>query len=62
MLDCLKRYRRRVNQQTNQAEAPLADEYTHGADAFRYLAVVVDKLSNDDYSPPLTTARLPAFA
>ena len=48
LVDCLKRYRRRINQTTNQPEGPEHDEYSHGADAFRYLAVMVDKLSNDD--------------
>ena len=62
LLDCLKRYRRRVNQTTGQAEGPLHDEYSHGADAFRGLAVVVDRLSNDDYVAPLNTRSLPAFA
>jgi phage terminase large subunit len=48
LVECLKRYRRRINQQTGQPEGPEHDEYSHGADAFRYLAVVVDKLHNDD--------------
>ncbi len=48
LVECLKRYRRRINQATGQPEGPEHDEYSHGADAFRYLAVVVDKLRNDD--------------
>lgn len=62
LVDCLKRYRRRVNQTTGQPEGPLHDEYSHGADAFRGLAVVVDRLSNDDYVAPLDVHDLPAFA
>jgi len=48
LIDCLKRYRRRINQTTQEPEAPLHDEYSHGADAFRGLALIVDKLKNDD--------------
>ncbi len=47
LMDCLKRYRRRINQTTNEPESPLHDEYSHGADAFRGLAMVVDQLKND---------------
>ncbi len=47
LVECLKRYRRRINQQTQQPEGPLHDEYSHGADAFRGLAMVVEKLTND---------------
>jgi len=49
LVDCLKRYRRAINQNTNEPGAPLHDEYSHGADAFRYLALVADKLTNDDH-------------
>lgn len=51
LVDCLKRYRRAIPVSTNEPAAPLHDEYSHGADAFRYLAVIADKLSNDDYKP-----------
>ena len=47
LLECLKRYRRHINQTTNEPGAPLHDEYSHGADAFRYMALVADQLSND---------------
>lgn len=47
LLECLKRYRRRINQQTQQPEGPLHDEYSHGADAFRGLAMIADQLRND---------------
>lgn len=48
LFERLKRYRRRINAQTQQPEGPLHDETSHGADAFGLLAVVVDKLANDD--------------
>ena len=46
--ECLKRYRRSINATTNQPGGPLHDEYSHGADAFRYLATCVDNLRNDN--------------
>lgn len=48
LLDCLKRYRRSIPISTNEPGAPLHDEYSHGADAFRYLAMAADRLKNDD--------------
>lgn len=50
LIECLKRYRRHINQQTNEASAPLHDEFSHGADAWRYLALVADALSNSNGS------------
>jgi phage terminase large subunit len=47
LVDCLKRYRRAINATTQEPGAPLHDEHSHGADAFRYLSVVADKLTND---------------
>lgn len=44
----LGRYRRRINQETGTATTPVHDDDSHGADAFRYLAVVADQLTNDD--------------
>jgi phage terminase large subunit len=51
LIECLKRYRRRINQVTQQPEGPLHDEYSHGADAFRGLAQIVDRISNNEYKP-----------
>jgi len=38
LVNHLKRYRRQINQVTQEAGAPLHDEHSHAADAFRYLA------------------------
>lgn len=57
LMECLKRYRRSVNQATNEPGAPVHDEFSHGADVFRYLAVVADQLVNDVDQP----ARLREF-
>lgn len=46
LVECLKRYRRAVSKTTNEPGAPLHDEYSHGADAFRYLSLVADQLTN----------------
>jgi phage terminase large subunit len=46
LLHCLKRYRRTINANTQEPGPPLHDEYSHGADAFRYLALSVDQMGN----------------
>jgi phage terminase large subunit len=48
LVECLKRYKRAVNQQTGEPGDPVHDEYSHGADVWRYLAVVVDQLVNEE--------------
>ena len=50
LLECLKRYRRHINKQTNEAGSALHDEFSHGADAFRYAAIVADALGNSNGS------------
>jgi phage terminase large subunit len=50
LVECLKRYRRDINQRTGEAVGPLHDEYSHGADAFRYLGQSVDLMSNAESS------------
>lgn len=47
LVECLKRYRRAINQRTNEAEGPLHDEFSHGADGFRYLGQAVDLMQNN---------------
>ena len=51
LLECLKRYRRAVNKQTGEPGAPVHDEFSHGADVWRYVGVVADQLKNDTESP-----------
>lgn len=58
LVECLKRYRRQINKTTNEPGAPLHDEFSHGADAFRYLGVVCDQLSNDEWGGKLSYPRL----
>lgn len=47
LVECLKRYRRDVNQRTNEPGGPLHDEYSHGADGFRYLGQAVELMRNN---------------
>ncbi len=56
LVECLKRYKRAINQVTQEPGAPVHDEYSHGADAFRYLGVVADKLTNEDRRPQIVQA------
>jgi phage terminase large subunit len=48
LVNRLKRYHRSITKSTNQAGDPEHDENSHGADAFRYLSIIVDKIKNDD--------------
>jgi phage terminase large subunit len=56
LVECLKRYRRHVSQATGEPGKPVHDEFSHGADAFRYLAMCADDLTNDsgDWAKPLS--------
>lgn len=53
LIECLKRYRRSVNEKTGEPGAPVHDEYSHGADAFRYLGVVAAQLTNEADDAPI---------
>ena len=48
LVECLKRYRRAINERTGEATAPLHDEYSHGADAFRYMAMAAPLMRSGD--------------
>jgi phage terminase large subunit len=59
LLNSLKRYKR-VQHTNGTFGAPIHDDASHGADAWRYLAVIADKLSNGqqdvyDYSQSAAT-------
>lgn len=53
LMTCLKRFRRGVPESTGEPGAPIKDEYRHGADAFGGLAMIVDKLSNENERPTI---------
>lgn len=62
LIECLKRYRWNVSQKTGEAAAPLHDEYSHGADAFRYMALASDSLSNEAWGETLHYPSMGAYA
>ena len=49
LMDSLKRYRRQMNQATGAFGAPLHDDASHDADAFRYLAVAEPEMTNESW-------------
>jgi phage terminase large subunit len=54
LIECLKRYRRNENKRTEEFGSPLHDQYSHGADMFRYIAVNAESFTNeneDDFIP-----------
>lgn len=59
LIECLKRYRRNINRH-NEPANPVHDQYSHGADAWRYLALVAERMANDaDARAPRTQAWQP---
>ncbi|MEJ5148969.1 PBSX family phage terminase large subunit [Comamonas sp. MYb396] len=56
LLECLKRYQRAVNSKTNEPMGPLHDEYSHGADAFRYLAMSAEHMYRSQQQRPIATS------
>lgn len=50
LIQCLKRYRRSVNNQTQEPGQPFHDEFSHGADNFRYVCINAEKMTNDDWN------------
>jgi len=53
LIESWKRYRRHINKQTLSAGAPVHDQYSHGADCTRYLAINIDKMRNDTVKKPM---------
>ena len=47
LVECLKRYRRAIHTQTGEPMGPLHDEFSHGADMFRYIAQAIPVMTND---------------
>jgi phage terminase large subunit len=57
LIECLKRYRRTVSTKTGEAGTPLHDEFSHGADAFRYMALAVELMHNQIKQQPINYSR-----
>ncbi len=47
LIECLKRYRRRVNNSTQEESTPLHDEFSHGADCARYICINAENMRNE---------------
>lgn len=58
LVECLKRYRRRLHEKTGEPMAPLHDEYSHGADMFRYIGQAVPIMRNN-FEPDYQEAEAP---
>jgi phage terminase large subunit len=61
LIECLKRYRRQENNRTGEFGAPIHDQYSHSADAFRYLGVVAEQLTNEERKPVQVAQRREAY-
>ena len=48
LIECLRRYRRALHLKTDEPMAPLHDEFSHGADMFRYIGQAVELMRNAD--------------
>lgn len=58
-LECLQNYRRELNEKLGEFRStPVHDWASHGADAFRYLAVAIDKSGAKPKSEPLKYQNL----
>ena len=60
LVECLKRYRRSVPTTTGEPGSPVHDEYSHGADAFRYLGVDADAMGNEETRKSVSRQFVPA--
>lgn len=49
LIECVKRYRRVINQATNEAGAPMHDEFSHGADNLRYICINAETMTNEEW-------------
>lgn len=52
LLECLKRYQRAANR-NGEGTDPLHDEYSHGADAFRYVAMSAEHMFRSQQAQPV---------
>jgi phage terminase large subunit len=53
LIESWKRYRRHINKQTLTAGAPVHDQFSHGADCTRYIAINIDRMTNDTERKPM---------
>ncbi len=53
LVECLKKYRRAIPTTTNEPGNPVHDQYSHGADAWRGLAMIVGQIRNESDQPKI---------
>lgn len=61
LVECLKKYRRNVPTSTEEPKSPVHDQYSHGADAYRLLARVADRLMNPEDVRAMMAPNLPMY-
>lgn len=58
LVECLQNYKYGINATTGSYTQPIHDEYSHGADAFRYCSLAESQMSNDDWGAKISYPRL----
>lgn len=58
-LECLRRYRRAINKQTLEPGDPVHDEFSHGADMYRYAAVAAPQMVDQQQGLKLPRIKYP---
>lgn len=58
LVQCAKRYRRVISQSTNEPGGPLHDEWSHGSDNLRYIAVNAESMTNEEWGGSLKYGSL----
>lgn len=51
LIQCLRRYRRGIPSNTGEPGQPIHDEWSHGADCYRYLATIAERMGNESSKP-----------
>lgn len=58
LIDCLQNYKYGINATTGAYTQPVHDDASHGADAFRYLAMCEGQMTNDTWGGTINYPRL----
>ena len=61
LVQCAKRYKRAINQQTDEAGAPLHDHWSHGGDNLRYISINSEDMTNETWGGSLSYPSLGVF-
>lgn len=60
LVDCLRKYRRGIASTTGEPGNPVHDAYSHGADAWRGLGQIVEKVRNELEMPKIVVPKRPS--